>query len=162
MKKCFYDLTRSDVLDYPIWRFTNRNPNDELEIESVDRRSFADLSGLIIAAKVEFADSSQQLALHQGVSLAGPTVNDHFLSLTFERDGVWFPLARYHDVAIENFGPNQLAEFVGKPVKDVFPIKYDLRAVQYSDPQKLTRVVRDVPISRLSKEQIISLSLLRG
>ena len=160
MKKCFHDLTALDVLAQPIWRFTNDNPNDDFEIEPVDKSSFAELSGLIVASQVEFADSTKHLALHQSVSLAGQKVNDHFLSLTIERGGYWFPLARYHDVSIENYGPTQLAEFIGKSVKEVFPIVYDLREVLGADSSLLVGIVREAPISPLTDAELISLSLL--
>ncbi|PQO26521.1 hypothetical protein [Blastopirellula marina] len=159
MKKCFHDLTVSDVQADPIWRFTNENPDDDLEVESVKETHFSNLSGLIIASQVEFADSSKHLALLQNVSLAGQKVNDHFLSLTIEMNGDWFPLARYHDAAIENFGPEQLAAFVGKAVKDVFPIRYDLRETLHSDSMRLAGFVRDVPISPLTDDELISLAL---
>ncbi|RCS44030.1 hypothetical protein DTL42_18030 [Bremerella cremea] len=160
MKKCFHDLTVSDISDCPIWRFTNENSNDDLEIEPVIEQTFSNLSGLIIAAQVELADLTSHLALHQNVSRAGQKVNDHFLSLTLERAGNWFSLARYHDVSIESFGPIHLAKFMGKPVKDVFPIKYDLRETLRSDSARLVGFVRDVPVFPLTDDELISLSLL--
>jgi hypothetical protein len=160
MKKCFHDLTVADVTNYPIWRFTNANPDDDHEIETVNEHSFRNLSGLIIASEVEFGDSSKHLALHQNVSLGGQKVNDHFLSLTVNRDGDWFPLARYHDVSIEKYGPRHLADFMGKAVSDVFPIKYDLREVLNSDSARLVGFVRETPLSPLTDDELISLSLL--
>lgn len=159
-RKCFHDLTVSDVLDYPIWRFTDENPNDDLEIEPVNNQSFSNLSGLILAAEVQFSDTSRHLALHQNVSLAGQKVNDHFLSLTISRGARWFPLARYHDLSIESFGPKHLSQFMDKGIRDVFPIKYDLREVVHSNSERLIGFVHEIPLSPLTNDELISLALL--
>lgn len=160
MRKNFNDLCVNDILEHPIWRFTNNNPQDELEIEAIDGSNLTDLGGVTLSSKVTFADGSSQLALFQNVSLAGQKVNDHFLSLTIEKDGEWFPLARYHDVAFDRHGPLQLSSFVGKKVQDVFPIEYDLREILKSHASRLVGVVHAEPPVRLTDEQLISLALL--
>ncbi len=159
MKKTFTELSVNDISKYPIWRFTNSHPEDELEIESVTGRVFHNLKGLIISSKVTFSDGSTHLALFQNVSLAGQKVNDHFLSLSVERNGEWFPLAQYHNPAIEKYGPLHLAAFMGKTVDDVFPIKYDLREVLNSNSPRLVGIVCAEPPIRLTDEEIISLAL---
>src|SRR5436190_14597935 len=126
MKKSFQDLSLSDVEKYPLWRFTNNDEVDELEIESIRANQVADLTGVIIATQVVFNDNTIHLALLQNVSLLGKQRNDHFLSLTIYANNKWFPLARYHDIALEDWGPAKLAAFLHKEIDDIFPIKFDL------------------------------------
>lgn len=156
MRMSFPELSASDISKHPIWRFTNNDLVDELEIESVDRRVFRNLDGLIISSNVTFSDGSIHLALFQNVSLTDPEMNDHFLSLTVERNGKWFPLACYHNPAIEKWGPLQLAAFMGKTVEEIFPIHYDLRDVLNSDSPTLVGIVRAEPLVRLTEDEIIS------
>jgi hypothetical protein len=159
MKMRFDELDIGDLRACLVWRFTNSD-EDELEIESCVKDQYANLDGLIIGNRVSFSDGSSHWALFQNVSLADQRVNDHFLTLTIHREGKWFPLARYHDVGHQQYGPPALADFMKKRISDVFPIHYDLRNTLNSDSSLLTGVVPAEPSVRLTEDQIISLALM--
>jgi hypothetical protein len=160
MKKTFHDLSKSDVKKFPLWRFTNNDQVDELEIESIRANQVDDLSGVIVATQVVFHDESKHWALLQNVSLLGKQRNDHFLSVTIYADKRWFPLARYHDVAIDDWGPAKLAAFMNKDIAGIFPIKFDLREVLQSNSNALVGMVLAEPANPLTQDEIIELVLL--
>jgi hypothetical protein len=161
MKKSLPSLTVADISKHPLWRFTN-NDEDELEVESLTTPPVGDLSGVIAGIQVKLADGTQRWALLQGISRDGQPVNEHFLSITMERGGKWFPLARYHDVAIETYGPIALARFLEKPAECIFPIHYDLRHVLESISDQLVGTVHLEPKQRLTREEIIASALIKA
>lgn len=75
------------------------------------------------------------------------------------KDSRWFELARYHDADFERRSPAELAKFIGLPVSDIFPIKYDISDVAVGDPAVLKGTVRAEPEERLTQDQIIDLAL---
>jgi hypothetical protein len=154
----FPELSAQHLSKHSVWRFTNDDA-DELELEPAVEVVFSDLSGLVIGTHVTFADGSSHWGLIQNISFAGPAVNDHFVTLSVHRNGEWFPLARYHDIQIEEYGPNRMAAFMGKPVEDVFPIVYDLREVLNSASTSLVGAIRSSPLLRLTEAELISLAL---
>jgi hypothetical protein len=86
-------------------------------------------------------------------------LNQHFLTISIERDGRWFHLARYHDRDYDSRGPQALAGFLGLKVDEIFPIAFDLRPVARGSPDALTGVVSKEPSERLSRAQIIALAV---
>lgn len=162
MKKSIRELSVPDIVECPVWRFTNSFEND-LEVESLPNGPYPNLGGLVIGSNVIFSDGSTHWALLQNVSLAGQKVNDHFLTININRNGEWYTLARYHDFNVERCGPSALASFMGKDINDVFPIQYDMRDALCSDSLRLVGFVRDVPPKhRLTTKELISLALLRA
>lgn len=159
MKKSLPTLTVEDIRVIPLWRFTN-SANDDLEIEPVLEAKDVDLSGLIFGTQVRFSDGTVVWALLQNVRRAGKAFNDHFLTLTVNHAGEWFPLARYHDINQEKYGPLALARFVGKPLDHIFPISFDLRSLLGEDSKHLVGVVHEEPAEKLTRDKLIDLSLL--
>ncbi len=158
MKKSLEDITVRDISEHAVWKFTNSS-HDDLEVESVAKTTFENLDGLIIGTKVTFSDDSVHWALIQNISLTEQLLNDHFVTTTIARGDEWFPLARYHDVTFETYGPVQLASFMGKSVAEIFPISYDLREVLHSDSPRLVGSIADTPAVRLTEDELISLAL---
>jgi hypothetical protein len=94
------------------------------------------------------------------VSLGNAAATEHFLTLTvFQGDGAQFHLARYHDTDYAERGPDALAAFLGWPVAEVFPLAYDLSAVAQGLPEVVRGAIHREPPRRLSKEELIALSL---
>ncbi len=159
MKISLPELNISDIEFSSCWRFTN-SFEDELEIEAIPDCSYDDLSGLIIGTQIKLADGSTVWALLQNISRAGQEVNDHFLTVTINQNGEWFTLARYHDINRQIFGPNSLALFLGRTIQDIFPMTYDLRDILNADTEKLIGTIHEQPANRLSRQELISLSLI--
>ena len=59
-----------------------------------------------------------------------------------------FHLARYFDPDYESRGPDELPDFLGLSVSDVFPIAYDLRSVAKGDAEVLVGAVTRAPRER--------------
>jgi hypothetical protein len=83
----------------------------------------------------------------------------HFLTVSLERDGAWFDLARYFDVDYDRRGPRQLAEFLGLAITDVFPITYDLSDIAVGSLDTLKGCISQEPDGRLSEDDLIELTL---
>src|SRR5262249_59029714 len=85
----------------------------------------------------------------------------HFLTLSVERDGRWFHVARYHDFDYEERAPEKLAAFLGLAVNEVFPITYDLRPYANGDPRALHGMIPEAPAEKLTRAEIIALAVPR-
>ncbi|MEX2358995.1 MAG: hypothetical protein WEE51_11765, partial [Pirellulaceae bacterium] len=153
MKKELQSLSIADLKEHPVWRFTD-NPEVEQEIETVHAHSLRDLEGVLVGAKVKFADGSRKWALLENVNRAGKKVNDHFLTITVENQDKWFRLARYHDDEIDDQGPSALAKFLGKKVTEVFPIRYDLRIPLMSDSGRMIGKIEKSPEQPLDSDEL--------
>jgi hypothetical protein len=157
--KSFTDLTVADILACPIWRFTNRSNNDDLEIEPVHARPCQKLDDMIVGTELVLADGSKMWALLQNIDIHNASLNEHFLTVTLDCGGKWFPLARYHDIDIDDSGPTALAEVLKRSLSQVFPIKFDIQEEVGSDAPGTTGKVRHVPLNPLTRPEIIKLAL---
>jgi hypothetical protein len=70
-------------------------------------------------------------------------------------------LARYFDVDYERRGPQQLADFLGLEICEVFPISYDISFVAIGENAVLKGSIPAEPEVKLSKSEIIRLSILK-
>jgi hypothetical protein len=93
------------------------------------------------------------MALIGNYNVTNPRDTQHFLTLSIERGGEWFHLARYHDVDFTDRGPEALARFLGLHVDDVFPISVDVRRYVRGDPKALIAIVLKEPQERLTEEE---------
>ena len=98
-------------------------------------------------------------ALIGNIDSRNKRLNQHFVTISIERDGRWFHLARYHDHDYGSRGPEELARFLGRRVDEVFPIAYDVRAFAIGDADALTGVIAKDPLERLTRAQIIALAV---
>ena len=88
-----------------------------------------------------------------------PRATQHFLTLSIERGGKWFYLARYLDFDFASHGPEALACFLGLGVDDVFPITVDVRRYVRGDPAALTAIVLKEPQERLTHAELLAMSV---
>lgn len=63
--------------------------------------------------------------------------NDLLVTLSIERGGRWFHLARHYDPGYSQNGPKALARFLGLAVGEVSPISYDVREYGKDNPPSL-------------------------
>lgn len=157
--KSFPSLTVEDIKKCPTWRFTNRNLDDDLEIESVLERPCTDVRSLIVGCQLRLADGVCVWGLLQNVDPTTPSRNDHFLTATIDCNCQWFPLARYHDVDVNERGPLALSHALGKDISSIFPLSYDIRSEVGFDAAGLVGSICIEPHARLSRKEIIELAL---
>ena len=86
-------------------------------------------------------------------------MNEHFVTLSIERNGHWFGLARYHDADYRQRGPSALARFLGLSVGDVFPISYNVREHVKGEFAALAGKVMKRPFEQLTRDELITMAV---
>jgi hypothetical protein len=152
-------LTAADLLAHPVWQYTNRDGACETFVRAVKRLPVKNLTGKVIGTQVRLANGRQVWALLGNLDVSNPKLTEHFLTLSIERDGDWFALARYHDFDYTDCGPDALARFLGLNIDEVFPICFDVRSFAVGDPAALVGCARKEPTERLSRAQIIAMAV---
>jgi hypothetical protein len=152
-------LTVADLAANPVWQYTNRDGAGETFVRAVKKIPLKNLTGKVIGTQVRFANGSQAWALIGNIDVGNPRLTEHFLTLSIERDGSWFALARYHDDDFAERYPEALSQFLGLQVDEVFPISFDVRGYAQGDPAALAGSVRKEPRERLSRADIIAMAV---
>jgi hypothetical protein len=75
---------------------------------------------------VTLNNGQREWASLSNVDLRNEKVTSHFMTLSIIRDGKWFHLARYFDVDYTRRGSSVLSAFLGFPVQQIFPVRYDI------------------------------------
>jgi hypothetical protein len=114
---------------------------------------------MIVGTEVRLANGNRVWALVGNVDTTNARLTEHFLTLSVERNGRWFALARYHDFDHTERGPEALANFLDLGIDEVFPIAFDLRAYAQGDGEALCGIVRREPRERLSHAEIIAMAV---
>ena len=152
-------LTPSHFSKFPVWQYINDDALGETMTRPVKSLPVQDLSSCIVGCKVQLADGTPVWAALTNVDVRNPLSTEQFMSVDIFMNDQCFHLARYHDVFFHRSGPEQLAQFLGKKLEDVFPISYDLSLFSYGDPSALKGNVYSIPSQRLSREQLRRLAL---
>jgi len=149
----------ADLEATPVWQFLNDESIGEMAVCPVKRLPAAHLNGRLVGTRVQLANGARVWALIGNIDVSNPRLSEHFVTLSLERAGQWFHLARYHDPEYAERGPEALARFLGLPLDDVFPISYDVR--QYANGQEAALVgkVLKEPRERLTRAEIIALAV---
>ena len=122
-------------------------------VQPVEKLPVENLDDHLVGAQVRLANGLLVWASVGNFDVANPRATEQFLTLSIERNGEWFHLARYHDVGFERHSPEALARFLGLHVDDVFPIAVDVRRYVRGDPKALTAIVLKEPRERLTREE---------
>lgn len=157
--KAIESLRVSDLRATPVWEYVNCEGADETAVRAVKRVPVQSLDGRLVGTEVELANGARVWALIGNIDADDPRLTEHFITLSVERNGQWFTLARYHDVDYAENGPEALARFLGLPVGDMFPISYDVRKYVRGDPAALAGKVLKEPREKLSRAEIIALAV---
>jgi hypothetical protein len=152
-------LTAQDLRDHPVWQYVAEEGSDETTVRPVKRIPVGNLTGKVVGVQILLANGDRAWGLLGSVDPSNARLTQHFLTLSVERNGRWFHLARYHDFDRDERGPEQLADFLGLPVTDVFPISYDISACAKGDPSALAGTIPKEPAERLSRAEIIGLAV---
>lgn len=152
-------LQPEDLRAFPVWQYTSHEGEDETYVRPVKRTPVVSLAGKLVGAQVLLANGERVWALIGNVDPNNSRMTEHFLTLSVERKGEWFGLARYHDFDFAERGPEALAKFLDLTVDSVFPIAYDIRQVVKGDPAALEGNILKEPRERLSRSEIIAMAV---
>ena len=152
-------LQISDLEKYRVWQFITDDTADETAVRPIKRLPVSTLMGKLVGTRISLANGERLWALVGNLDARNAQSNEHFVTLSIERGGSWFQLARYHDPGYDENGPEALARFLGLPVDDVFPISYDVREYVKGNPLLLAGVVLKEPRLRLPRSQLIAMAL---
>jgi hypothetical protein len=154
-------LRPEHLAEHPIWRFTEGDTPDETWIVPLKGTRPTRLSGKIVGTQVHLADGSSVWALLGNLDPNDARMTQHFLTVSIYGANGWFHLARYHDVEVDTQGPTALAAYLGRALDQVFPLKYDVRAVLGGQGEALIGAVAAEPPERLTRAQVIALAVPR-
>ena len=153
-------LTSTDLKKHPIWEYiTDDAKAPETAVRPVMDLPAHHLGGRLVGAPVKLHNGEQHWAICSNISLRSLIATTHFLCLWIEKNGQWFALARYHDVDFQKRSPRKLAEFLGLPIDDVFPIEYDISKFAVGDEAVLKGSIAEVLEEQLSEDELIQLAL---
>jgi hypothetical protein len=138
-------LTAADLAADPVWHYENGDELGDTLVRAVKRLPVKSLVGKVVGARVCLANGANVWALIGNIDARNPRLNEHFLTLSVERNGKWFALARYHDIESASRSPQALSQFLGVPIDEVFPITFDIREFAQGDPAALAGSVQKEP-----------------
>jgi hypothetical protein len=158
--KLLEDLTVDDIKSAPVWQFTNVDgPRGETVVRPIKKVPVKSLNGRMVGTSVLLANGSRVWALLGNIVSDNPRFTRHFLTLSVERNGKWFGMARYHDYDAKTRGPKALAKFLGFALSEVFPVSYDISHICKGERDSLVGTIEKDPGERLTRRQIIGLVL---
>jgi len=157
--KTVESLTVADLQAAPVWQYVNRDGVGETMVRAVKKIPVRNLAGKLIGTQVGLANGTQAWAIIGNLDPSSPRLTEHFLILSVERDGRWFDLARYFDFDYADRGPEALARFLGLAVDEIFPISFDVQQYAEGDPAALKGSVMKEPREKLSRAEIIAMSV---
>jgi hypothetical protein len=128
-------------------------------LDSFKRLPVSTLMGKLAGTRISLANGERLWALVGNLDARDDESNEYFVTLSIERSGGWFQLARYHDAGYDENGPEALARFLGLTVDDVFPISYDVREYVKGNPPLPAGIVLKEPRVRLTSSQLIAMAL---
>ena len=153
-------LSSADLEAHSVWRFAPGRGGDETCLRPVIRVPVADLIGKLVATHLVLANGDRPWALVGNVDVASARLTSHVVTVSIERGGLWFHLARYHDFDYAERGPQALADFLGLRVVDVFPMVYDVSGAVRGPSEATVGSILAEPRERLTRAAIIALTLL--
>jgi hypothetical protein len=156
--KSIDELSADDLDQHPIWAFAN-DDQDDLLVRPVAESSVGDLTGMVVGTRLRLANGRYVRAMLGNIDLTDPRCTQHFLTVSVENDGQWFHLARYHDHDHAARGPEALAQFLGLPLNEVFPMVYDIQSCARGNPRSVAGTIPDVPAERLTRAELIALAV---
>ncbi len=152
-------LTADDLTANAVWQYTNQDGRGDTFVRPIRKTPVQNLAGRVVGTQVQLENGSRIWALIGNVDVTNPRLTQHFLTISLERDGKWFSLARYHDYDYASRGPVALAQFFGLRVDEVFPIAFDIRKHVRGEPAGLVGSILSEPRERLSRAEIIALAV---
>jgi len=159
MTKHAESLQVADFIAHPVWEFINNDLLGETAVRPVLELPVESLNGRLVGAQVHLANGNEMWALIGNVSVDDPTSTEHFLSISIYRDHQQFFLPRYFDYDYADKGPDALAQFLGLPTNDVFPISYDIKRYVKGDSTALVGKILKEPRQKLTRAELIAMAV---
>jgi hypothetical protein len=125
----------------------------QLPVESLD--------GRVVGARLTLANGAKAWGIIGNVDPTSAQLTEHFLTVSVFSTDRWFTMARYHDVEGRQRGPEALAKFLGLSVREIFPIRYDIREHVVGDAAALAGEITAKPSKTLSRSELIALAVPR-
>jgi hypothetical protein len=162
--KPFDSITVQDLRASPVWEFVHEEltEGNSQFVQPVTDLPVSELALRVVGTEVVLQIGATRWAILGNICLRNLRSTEQFLTVSIEKDGEWFSLARYHDSDAARSGPLQLAGFLGLSVSDVFPISYDISSVAVGLPEVTCGKILAEPKERLSLQELIKLSLSTG
>src|SRR5450756_757215 len=154
-------LTVADFRAHPVWEYLNDDEIGETMVQPVEKLPVESLDNRLVGAQVRLANGLQVWGLFGNFDVTNPRATQHFLTLSIERGGKWFHLARYQDFDFTARGPEALARFLGLGVDDVFPITVDVRRYVQGNPAALTAIVLKEPQEKRTHAELTAMAVRR-
>jgi hypothetical protein len=154
------ELTIADLQRNPVWEYdlANEAEHDETWVKPVKAIPVSDLSNRIVGTEAVLACGATIHCDLGNISLNSATQTKHFLALSvYGEDDKTFQLARYFDTDYDSSGPQALADFLGRPLEEVFPISYDISKVASGLPDVIKATIPASPSEKLTRQQIMRL-----
>jgi len=154
-------LSISDFQRYPIWRYTNVDElsGDETIVAPIEVAPVVNLDSCVIGVPVTLNNGRKLWAMLCNIDLENDLATRQFLQLSLSLNDRWFHVARYFDIDFENRSPSRLADALGLPLNQIFPIVYDLTHLVSGSSEVLHSKVLAEPDVRLSREERMKLAL---
>ena len=130
-----------------------------MAIEAEKKIPCITLDGRIVGTQVKLADGTMFWATLGNIDTDNPAFSRHVIALSIESNGDWFHLARYHDFDYEERGPSQLAEWLRKPLEQVFPVAYDIQHLFNGESVALKGTIERDPGEKLTRAEIIAMAV---
>ena len=159
MTKRIEELTVPDLQAAPVWQYANSDRRGETVVRPVAKTPVKNLTGRVVGTQVRLANGTDVWALIGNVDVSNPRLTQHFLTLSVFKDGSWFTMARYHDFDAAERGPKALAEFLGMPTHQVFPISYNISHASLGNSDALAGPIESEPREKLTRAQVIALAV---
>jgi hypothetical protein len=153
-------LTLAQITERRLWKFVPSPKADSVAYVAADAaRRPVSLKDRLVATEVRLADGTSVWALLENVDVTLPEFTKHWLVAHFRVDSKWWRLARYHDVDADRRSPQMLADKLGKPLGDVFPIRYDIQDACATASEALAGTIDAEPEVRLKRSEIIRMAV---
>ena len=153
-------LTPEDLARFPVWEYDigneSRRGRDETWVVPVSELPVSSLSNRVAGVTLRLG-SREAVGLLGNIDLNDPRATREFVSLSVYHAGSWFHLARYFAFDWDRRGPEQLAAFLGLPVGEVFPIRYDLSGIAVGHQEAVLGRIDAEPEVRLTEAERMDL-----
>ena len=155
------DIPVGELLRAGVWEFLPEDEErDETHVVPVAALPVSGLNGRVAVVNASLANGTELPVALGSVLLSEPRLTQQFLSASFYLpNSGWFHLARYFDPDWERRGPTALAAALGRSVREIFPIRYDLTAIAIGDRRVVVGEIPAEPAERIDHEERMRLIL---
>lgn len=158
-------LTIADFEQYPVWEYAldlEEKGYDETWVRPFTELPITSLGNRVLGTQVRLNNGEQRCAVLDNITFTRPDKTEQFIGITIIDGDRRFHLARYVDTDYKDHGPAQLAEFLGLPLDQVFPITYDIASLAVGHPDVIKGRINAEPSRKLNRDEIMKMVLSEG